>query len=48
MKFDRDLNSDEMPQIHTYIQCSKCSKSIRASKLTPEECEEWQKFGRET
>lgn len=27
-------------ELHTYIQCSKCHKSVRASRHTKEECED--------
>lgn len=29
-----------MAELHTYIKCSKCGESVRASKHTPEECKE--------
>jgi len=25
-------------ELHTYIKCSKCGESVRASRHTPEEC----------
>lgn len=28
-------------ELHTYIKCSKCGESVRASKHTPEECQEF-------
>ncbi len=27
-------------ELHTYIICSKCGESVRASRHTPEECKE--------
>jgi len=27
-------------ELHTYIKCSKCGESVRASRHTPEECKE--------
>jgi len=34
-------------KLHTYIKCSKCGETVRASRHTPEECKGWQKFGRQ-
>jgi len=27
-----------LTELHTYIICSKCGQSVRASRHTPEEC----------
>ena len=27
-----------MVELHTFIKCSKCGESVRASRHTPEEC----------
>jgi len=32
-----------MVELHTYVKCSKCGESIRASRHTPEECKKNQR-----